>query len=354
MMVLLAHAPELVDGNRGREILSIIFRGNFSFGEVAVAGFFILSGFLISKSWDSRPNLWIFLKKRILRIFPAFIVASFVCALIVGPLGAQSLSNYFVEFHFFKFLIGALTLSQPIIPAVFVGQPYAIVNGAMWTIPIEFSCYLAVLVVGLFIGFRRSFCLVVTASLLSLCAFRYFSHKFDWLDVIHPNLASYFAVGSCFYVFRDRISFVPKFAAAAFLTLLIGMFSFRAHQIAFAIVGSYLLFYLAYAKIALIESFGNLPDVSYGLYLYGWPIQKLIIWWFPNISPWLVFPISAFSATAAGWVSWHLIEKRFIKSKKIIGMPPSPSVSTHTSAASTSLIYDHSEVQVKRNISSSS
>lgn len=320
-MVLLSHAPELIDGNRRRELLSIVCRGNFSFGEVAVAGFFILSGYLITKSWHEQPDLVKFLEKRVRRIFPAFIVASFVSALVVGPLGAQSSTEYFSNLHPLQFLLGVFTLSKPVIPAVFLGQPYPEVNGAMWTIPVEFSCYLAIAAIGIIFGFRRLVWIAIMAVLLGICAIEYSGHHFSWFESVHPNLALYFAAGSCFYVYRGRVRFTPLFAVAAALILCVGMFSYRAHQLIFSLTGSYLLFYFAYAKISLLANFGRLPDVSYGLYLYGWPIQKLIIWWFPEISPWALFPVSGLAAIIAGWASWHLIEKRLIKSKRNASIP---------------------------------
>jgi peptidoglycan/LPS O-acetylase OafA/YrhL len=321
MMVLLAHAPELIDGNRSRELLTLIFRKNFSFGEIAVGGFFILSGFLISKSWHDQPNPSLFIEKRVRRIFPAFIVASLSCALVVGPLGASSALQYFSDFDPLAFLAGALTLSLPVIPPVFAGQPYPFVNGAMWTIPIEFACYLGVLAIGMAGGFRRPVCLAVTASLLGICVLQHSGIRLVWLTPLHPDLAAFFAVGCCYYVFRDDIRLTSKRAAIAAGVLFIGLFSYRWHHLAFALAGSYLLFHFAFADIPRLANFGKLPDVSYGLYLYGWPIQKLIIWFYPGISPWVLFVISAMAAIAAGWASWHVIEKRFIRSKHKTNAP---------------------------------
>lgn len=316
MMVLLSHSPELIDGDRHREIFTVLFRGNFSFGEIAVGGFFMLSGYLITKSWQDQPVPRKFLEKRVRRIFPAFILSSLICVMIVGPLGAQSISQYFSALDPVQFVVNALTLGLPVVPPVFVGQPYPVVNGAMWTIRVEFTCYLAVLLVGMSVGFRRIFCLALAAMIFGICVFEYFVHTLTWFDPLHVNLASYFAAGSCCYVFRDRIRYTPKIAVVAAAVLFCGLFSFRIHQLAFLLAGTYLLFFFAFAKIPLLANFGKLPDVSYGLYLYGWPIQKLIIWWFPGSSPWAVFFAAAVAAVVAGWISWHVIEKRFIQSKR--------------------------------------
>lgn len=320
LMVLLAHAPELIDGNRSRELLSIMFRNNFSFGEIAVGGFFILSGFLISKSWHDQPRPSVFIDKRVRRIFPGFIVASLVSACVIGPMGAQSISRYIADFHPLAFAWGVVTLSLPVIPPVFAGQPYPYVNGAIWTIPIEFSCYLGVLAIGLVGGFRRPVCLIVT-TLLLVSMLQHAGFCPAWLAPLHPDLAAFFAVGCCYHVFKDRISLTPKKAAGASAVLLIGLFSYRWHHLAFALAGSYLLFFFAFTPIPLLANFGKLPDVSYGLYLYGWPIQKLMIWFYPGISPWMLFVASAVTAIGVGWASWHLVEKHFIRSKRHVTVP---------------------------------
>lgn len=84
-LVIVSHAPELRDGNRSREILTRIF-GSISFGELAVDGFFLLSGYLIVQSWHHGPELGSFFSKRIRRIYPAFIIASLFCIAVVVPL----------------------------------------------------------------------------------------------------------------------------------------------------------------------------------------------------------------------------------------------------------------------------
>jgi peptidoglycan/LPS O-acetylase OafA/YrhL len=75
-------------------------------------------------------------------------VASVISAFIVGPLGANP-SHYFANFDLLNFATSALMLEVPSVPDVFVGQPYPLVNGALWTISREFSCYLIVLALGL-------------------------------------------------------------------------------------------------------------------------------------------------------------------------------------------------------------
>lgn len=141
-LVIVSHAPELQDGNRSREILTGIF-GTISFGEMAVDSFFLISGFLIVKSWQERPDFTTFLSSRALRIYPGFIVCSLLCALVIGPL--YGTSHYLQDFNPLEFLGSVASLNKPAIPAVFQQSHYPAINGSMWSISYEFKCYLLVL-----------------------------------------------------------------------------------------------------------------------------------------------------------------------------------------------------------------
>lgn len=321
-MVLLSHAPEIADGNRSRELLTQLF-GSISFGELAVDGFFLLSGYLIVKSWANEPSILIFLQKRVVRIYPGFIVASIVGALVVGPLGASPV-EYFSQFRTWAFIKGIVYLQSTITPPVFAGQSNPAVNSSMWTIFFEFLCYLMVLVLGVLGATkRRKIWLMLSVYAVSLFCL----HKFGYLELngeryiaIARNLvrlASVFFVGGCFYLFRDQIKFVPKLGMLACVILFFGLFSAKAAEIFLAVCGGYLLFYLAHAPIPSLRKFNELPDISYGLYLYGWPVQKLLFWYWPSLSPWAVFPLSLAASAALGFVSWHIVEKPSLKLKDL-------------------------------------
>jgi peptidoglycan/LPS O-acetylase OafA/YrhL len=126
ILVLVSHAPELADGNRNREILTRIF-GGLSFGEFAVDGFFVISGALITASWLNATSWRDYLWRRVVRIYPGFVVAFAVCLLIVAPLGGGTwppLSD--VGHH----LVSVLRLHGPGGGGAFQGQPVPDLNGA--------------------------------------------------------------------------------------------------------------------------------------------------------------------------------------------------------------------------------
>ncbi|MBC6988923.1 acyltransferase family protein [Hymenobacter sp. BT491] len=133
-LVLVSHAPELRDGNRSHELLTRLF-GQLSFGEVAVSGFFLLSGYLITQSWERKPDLRDYFEKRIRRIVPGFLVAFGLSVVLVGPFAvAEPVGAYFAHLSYRALLTTALQLRPPEVLGVFPGQPHQFLNGALYTV----------------------------------------------------------------------------------------------------------------------------------------------------------------------------------------------------------------------------
>jgi peptidoglycan/LPS O-acetylase OafA/YrhL len=311
LLVLLSHAPEIIDGNRSREILTRIF-GSLSFGELAVDGFFLLSGYLIVQSWESQPQAWPFLKKRLLRIFPGFIVATLVCAFAVGPLAAVP-KTYFSELDVPALVINMLFLQKPAVPAVFAGLHHEGINNSMWSISAEFTCYLGVLALGVTgaLG-RRRIWLALTVLAFAIGA----TARLSNVTIPGLRLAMLFLSGGAYYLYRDKIRMDGRIALAAAAAVVLCMFSWRVSELAVTSLGGYALLYAAGKRSPWLMQFNRVPDVSYGTYLYGWPIQKLLIWTIPAISPWSLFALSALCALLAGTISWYLVEAPALRLKR--------------------------------------
>lgn len=282
-----------------------------SFGEFAVIGFFILSGYLIVQSWDRAPEAWAFLKKRLLRIYPAFLVASLISVLVVGPLAANP-TRYFAELPVSNVLLRTLLLKMPIVPNVFQGLHYPLVNGAMWTISREFACYLLVLVLGApGLLRRRHAWAALTIAAFAVFAWCYARH---W-DMKEIRLVISFLCGGVFYLYRDVIRLNGKIATLLIAPLALGLCSPALAVPVLVTIGAYILLYAALKHSTILGRFNQAPDVSYGLYLYGWPTQMLLIWYVPNISPWVVFCVASAISIVMGYMSWHMIEKPMMRLK---------------------------------------
>jgi peptidoglycan/LPS O-acetylase OafA/YrhL len=309
--VILSHSPELTDGDNHREPLMWLF-DTIPLGFLAVDAFFLLSGYLIVQSWDQHPGAQVFLRKRILRIYPAFFVASLVCAVFVGPLGADPV-EYIAAFDISAFAVGALLLQPPVVPPVFQGTALPKINLSMWTISQEFACYVLVLMAGKSGALRiRHFWLAVTLAVLGIVAMSRVLH----FNAGFLRLPVFFLCGGCFYIYRRSIPLDGRIALAMTAAVTVCMFSWSAAELALATGGCYVLIYLANQSSAVLARFNRLPDVSYGTYLYAWPIQKLLVWYIPGISPWLVFAIAAPAATSLGAISWFAIEKPALRFRR--------------------------------------
>jgi peptidoglycan/LPS O-acetylase OafA/YrhL len=317
-MVIISHAAELKDGNRSHELLTVIF-GTISFGELAVDSFFIISGYLITRSWIESPNFFRYLRSRVLRIYPGFICASLICAFILGPM--VSGQTYFSEFNYFDYIKSLIFLKPPKIPEVFHGSFYPDINGSMWTIFYEFSCYVLVAAFGLLGIYKKKI------AILFLClalATLYFLNEIHAIELIktqkYVRLGMVFFAGSCFYLYEKIIPWKMTYAITSILIAISLLFSKGLAEISLAIFWGYAILYFAKnaKEIAVVN---KIPDFSFGLYLYAWPINKTIYWYFPETGVYACMIVTVLLSIISGIVSWYLIEKPFLKLKSM-GVAP--------------------------------
>lgn len=298
-----------------------------SLGQLGVDGFFLISGYLITASWMSDPSIGRFLARRVLRLYPAFIVASFVSVLIVGPLGADA-AQYFRELEIGRFLRGVLALQDPHTPRVFSGTSIESVNGAMWTISFEFRCYLLALVFGLVGVFRHRLVLFAAAIIVgvAICVTVPSSgptdsqHVLFGLKMLRVSdfmawFVALFLTGSSFYLFRDRIRYTLVRWLVACAALVLSLFHPDLMRPGVLLAGAYVVFGAASAQSFRLPARRGHVDLSYGMYLYGWPVQKLLSWHWPSITPWLLFTFTVVICAALAAVSWRVIEEPALRLK---------------------------------------
>ena len=327
VLVLLSHAPELRDGDQHREIFHRLTGTGATFGSLAVVGFFLLSGSLIVQSWLGNPNLMDFLRKRVLRIVPGYLVAVVlsigVCGVVAGAGGPRAFFSHYTRHEFFTSII---KLSSPISPHIFENTPFPLANGAMYTIHYEFICYCLVAAFGVVGLLRRPrwwlltsvvalslYLLISTTSPSSLVARL---DRIDQFPVYLPLVAAFFAGGS-FYLARQWVPFSPWIALAAVGLFVVCKFLCPQFIGTAIILGSgYLLQYLALLRLPTPGWLLRWPDISYGTYLYGWPTEKLWLWYRPADSPWLVFFACTCICLGLGALSWHFVEKPMLKLRR--------------------------------------
>lgn len=294
---------------------------HMSWGGFGVLMFFSISGFLVAKSWCDDPRPIQFLARRFLRIWPALAVVVALSVFVLGPsISDLTLSNYWTSRDTWTYLA---TLKVFVIkfnlPGVFAHNPLPdAVNGSLWTIPIEVRCYLVLMILG-WVGALKMPWLMACATLTIAFV------TFAWLE---PGLRKernwsyelgiFFAAGAVLYLIRGfwtrhvkQIFFV---VSAGGFSLWLGGWSYAAIFLVlpFAVVA------FGNASTPVIRSFGRFGDPSYGLYIYAFPIQQLIVQLTSNHTGVYASLSVAVSATVCvAYCSWHFVEKKALRLKPV-------------------------------------
>lgn len=318
-IVIFSHSFALCGVGKS-EPLSVLSGGQTYTAEIAVDGFFVISGFLITASWLRRPKWSEYLQKRVLRIYPGFLVVCLLCAFLVGPIGAVSPHVYFHQFQSGPFLRHLVLLDKLTLPPTF-SQNFVPneVNGSLWTIKIEFEFYLMTALLGTFGLFRRR---VLVLAFAAACLLLETALSLPGISVSLPDtltshlrFLNYFLAGMVCFLYRDKISFGAWGAAAAALVLAVGTAT-HALGAVMALPVVYLILAAAFSPAVRLHRFAQTQDISYGLYLYAWPIQQLLVQHFDALhSPWSLFLIALPLTALAATLSWHLIEKPCLRFK---------------------------------------
>jgi peptidoglycan/LPS O-acetylase OafA/YrhL len=331
-LVILSHSYPLLRGNNDTEPLSVATGGQLTFGELAVNCFFSLSGFLITQSWLRSRGPVDYLRKRVLRIYPGFIVTCLISGLLIAPAVAVPRGQFWQEFSPLKFLLFQLVVLKLVLPrgvTYFPETPLRAINGSLWSIPYEFLCYLGVALLGMLGGFRRRW--TILAVCLALCVLQALHVWLGFSPTVNLRLeffvgtprvwfrvGSCFAAGAAFYMYRDRIPYSGRwFLAALVLLVAAGLWwEARLLPVVFPLLGTYVLLYVAFQQSPL-NGFGRHGDFSYGLYLYAFPIQQMLVQNLGRSTHPLVLAALAFPLTLlAAFLSWHIVERPFLRLKK--------------------------------------
>lgn len=330
-----------------------IATGNFSYQESSpiwiynhcvLPMFFALSGFLIAGS-AQRLAFHSFFINRSLRILPALAVEIFLSAVFLGLLFTTlSPGEYFTDPKFRTYFLNIFGWVHYELPGVFETNPIpAIVNHSLWTVPFEMACYVLMAVIILTRALRWPWVLlgsvffyIVAAAFVQYLAEDVDSHP-RWLRLavyVTQGLGRFiygrnlylipsFCFGLIFFALRHRIPYSHKLAAVLVLGIVIVGFLGNGEWTDFGLFAlvaiptfAYLAVYVGLSRIPPMPFFSG-GDYSYGIYLYGYPIQQALVAAIPVDMPWpVLLVLSALATTLFAYVSWHYVEKPILRFRR--------------------------------------
>lgn len=323
-LVIVSHSYILL-GSKGCDPLCELTNHYINLSYFGVKGFITISGFLIFKSLERSPNILDYLWKRILRIYPGLIL---VLLLSVG----MAYLIYQPHQPFFKFpkeatnyILNNLTLyhNQWRIHGVFDNNSNTAINGSLWTMGFEFFFYLVLLLLFPF----RKFKWVITSLLIITILGLLYGNLFHLESLKHLNfklrvdfiveLGFFFMIGSFWSVIEWNC--IPYRTLLAILAILISLtiIYLKLNPIWLGFSWPYLVLYIGQGSSKFADWIHQtIEDPSYGIYLYAFPVQQLIIYYLqPPVM--VLLWTSTIISFALGIASWKLIEKKMLRFKNL-------------------------------------
>lgn len=324
-LVIVSHSYEMLDGGDRREPLHRVFH-TFSLGVLAVDAFFLISGYLITASFVSSAGVTDYFRKRILRIYPAFIVSSLLCVFVVAPLGGAAM-NALGAGDWARLGYRLLLLKSPEVPGAFAGLGAPALNGSAWSISYEFRCYILAALLGLIGLYNRpkTFVALTLAVLVASIALGWPDGGLGvpgWFEASlgdpaqDARLLGAFMIGACFWLYRKSLPLDGRYAAVAAVLLCPLMFSRHFGEPALMLLGGYILFWTSFkARWKPLLTINARQDISYGTYLYAWPIAILMVWYWGTIPAPALILLTVIGAMILGAASWYAVERPALRWK---------------------------------------
>lgn len=288
----------------------------------AVNAFFVISGYLIFGSrmrLEFLPYIW----RRILRIMPAFWVCLTLTALVIAPLSTLLTKEVVNLNSALSYVYSNLSLhmNQITIDQTLQTSSVSYWNGSLWTLQWEFLCYLLV-GAAFSIPFCRRHPKLLSITLLLLGVFSQLAVRMangnETNDALHGiRLITYFAAGMVFWSYRERIR-LSFWVAIPALMISLALSQANIDLVNWTLGPVPLAYSVLWIGATLPIRWWSVNDISYGIYIYAFPIQQFInlygvsgkigIWGSAVLALLITMPIAG--------ISWIIIEKRALKHAK--------------------------------------
>lgn len=285
----------------------------------AVQAFFVVSGFLVTMSFENSSSIQSYVSKRLRRIAPAYVVVIVAAAICLSAISTLHWDEYFTDSSFWRYLAFNLVLanfSAPDLPGVFQSNYLSTVNGSLWTIKIElaFYCFVPFMVFAARrFGPAKILSTIFVASIIWKVGFNSAgaatgAEIYNRLARQLPGQLCFFAGGAwAYYRTRDGRGISGALASIGLIAYALStgwLFEVLAPLAVTAVV------YWAAIAGPRLPALAKHGDFSYGTYLYHFPLVQTFVAlglfrWYPLLG-WIS---SVLAVGLCSFASWRLVER---------------------------------------------
>lgn len=304
--------------------LYVLSNGQTKFSVFAVDCFFAISGYLVTISLYNSPGVLPYLAKRVLRIVPGFWVAVLLSVVLLAYLTSEAPLATILSGDSIRYLVNTLAFRiHYTISGILSGKT---INGSLWTIPYEAFMY--VMIVPLWWLNRTSVRSSIIGGVLLIFLTLHFFARDTFitrsLPVIWLNLAEIFRLGSLYmvgalmathkgFVFAERST-----AVLLALGLLAISFIWPIYYYTVFVCIPFFIIHLGLMHDSLASRLTSNGDYSYGVYLWGFPVQQAIVYLTGLRDPIYLTLVAIPVAYVFGLASWHSVEYPFLRLKHLL------------------------------------
>jgi peptidoglycan/LPS O-acetylase OafA/YrhL len=319
--VVLSHSYVITLGPDTLEPLEALT--GYPLGAHAVYIFFTVSGLLVAASFERRPNILAFGAARFFRIYPGLIAATilvfFACILLAGTADFGTALKESVSGYFAKILIGLA--GSGTIRGVFESLPEAgRVNVPLWTLKYEVMSYIGLgLVMAIIIKTRWMSPVTACAAITVLSGAWLLQSKAYNDSNFFDHIAQFtfaFWIGVLAWHLRSKVQVRWDILLALF-ALTVGAIYFELPFVAhlLMLLSGYTALFVAQFRFGQITAFTDKNDLSYGVYILGWPVQQLLVLYGVGTTPIANALLALMIVMPLAFISWRLVEKPSLRLK---------------------------------------
>lgn len=287
----------------------------------AVWVFFSLSGYLVTVSYYNSKSVIEYIGKRASRIFPGLLLTVILTIFLGSFVASIGFKSYWLDLVWLSYLRNILLFPIYSFGGIFIENPYSgIINGSLWTIPIEFACYLLIPIL-IFRKYKKTSLFLTGLAAFSTGVLSIILPSGEERIVFYGTSIKDACSVSVFFFVASLLAHLKK---EGLLRIDFGFLAIVSAVFVFTMKPTFSLYFIWLFLPIAVVSFGlqstpvlnklrTYGDPSYGIYLYGFPIQQFVVQHFPNLTHAASVLLVLFMTVPLSYLSWWKFERHFLR-----------------------------------------